>query len=434
MRKTPMSRLISWILVIACMFSLMVLTVCAEEKPLSAEEKTVADVITEAKQGVVQIYALGYDRNNNPQQSWTGTGFCVGNTEDGKGIFVTNWHVVTGEGNYDTDHVRLWILKENCRIRESDYQPDPSKSIECTTLYTTYGNPDFAIIETKVPTTDYKALPLLSSKEISVGEAVYALGYPGSVGEHTDTNSGFDDITVTNGIVSQHIEDVSQDRTLVLMHTAMISGGNSGGPLITEQGAVIGVNTYVYQNIAQNDVINIRYFAVYIDYIIDALDDLSLPYQIYGEPKPKFDGKLLIAAGILLIVLTAAVIVVKKKQSKPASVQTHPEKDPAPGPTTPFDSAFNLKMPDGRIVPVYEKPMIIGRDPSCDIRIPGEYTNIGRKHCSLQVLQGRLILTDMGSLNGIFIHGKRVPTNARVALKNGSSFAIGQSDYVITVI
>jgi S1-C subfamily serine protease len=71
---------------------------------------------------------------------------------------------------------------------------------------------------------------------------VYALGYPGSVTEHSVTSSGINDITVTNGIVSQHMQDAYADETWVLMHTALISGGNSGGPLITAQGAVIGVN------------------------------------------------------------------------------------------------------------------------------------------------------------------------------------------------
>lgn len=430
MRKTPMSRLISWILVIVCIFSLIVLPVCAEEKSLT-------DVLTEAKQGVVQIYGLGYDRYNDPEANWIGSGFCIGNAENGNGIFVTNWHVATGDGEYDADHVRLWILKENCGIRDSDYQPDPSKSIECTTLSTTYGHPDYAIIETNMPVTDYKALPLLSSKEIAVGETVYALGYPGSVTEHSVTSSGINDITVTNGIISQHMQDAYADETWVLMHTALISGGNSGGPLITAQGAVIGVNTYLFDDD--------RYCAVYIDYIMDALDKGSIPYQVHGEPtdpaettepgpsketsKKKSDSKLPIVTGILLVVLATVVfIVIKSKSYKPNEV------GPDPDPTKTVLPAFKLRMPDGRIVPVYDKPMIIGREPSCDIRIPGEYTNIGRKHCSLQVLQGRLILTDMGSLNGIFIHGKRVPANARVALKTGSSFAIGQSDYVITVI
>lgn len=284
-------------------------------------------------------------------------------------------------------------------------------------------------------------MPLLSSKAIAVGETVYALGYPGSVTEHSVTSSGINDITVTNGIISQHMQDAYANETWVLMHTALISDGNSGGPLITAQGAVVGVNTYLFDDD--------RYCAVYIDYIMDAMDKGSIPYQVYGEttgpgettvpgpgpgPGGESSNKLLIAAGILLIVLAAAVIAVIKIQNKAVSGKSNHKKNPAPGPTTPVYPTFKLKMPDGRIIPVYDKPMLIGRDPSCDIRIPGEYTNIGRKHCSLQVLQGQLILTDMGSLNGTFIHGKRVPTNARVALKNGSSFAIGQSDYVITVI
>lgn len=435
MRKTFVLRFAVVIMLMVCLLSSMVLPVCATET-------TVTDVLAETKRGVVQIYGLGYDSYNDPEASWIGSGFCVGNEENGNGIFVTNWHVATGNGEYDEDHVRLWILQENCEIQDRDYQPDPGKSIECTIRSTTYGYPDFAIIETKTSVTEYKALPLLSSEEIAVGETVYALGYPASVTAHGMTNSGIDDITVTNGIVSQHMQDALADETWVLVHTALISEGNSGGPLITEQGAVVGVNTYLFDNN--------RYCAVYMDYIMDALDEESISYQIYETPtepsdKPPVDPETFeISNGVIIaLVLTVAAVVSsfvffgkRKVTEEEENTQTEPDV------TQPVDSdkrgyvveaEYKLRLFDGRIIPVNKNSMTLGRDPGCDIYIKDEDNKVSRCHCRLEILQGTLILSDTGSRNGTFIHGKQVPANTRVALKHGSSFAIGKAEYIITV-
>lgn len=426
MKRKPLFSMIALLLATVCIVSVMILPVCAVDE-------SVSDVLTEAKQGVVQIYGLGYDRYNNPEATWVGSGFCVSNPEDENAVFVTNWHVATGDGEYDENHVQLWILQENCGIRDLDHQPDPSRSIECKIVTTTFGSPDFAILETTKPAADYKALPLLSSKEVEIGETVYALGYPSNVGAVSVSNSGIEDITVTNGIVSQRMQD-SFDATWVLMHTALISGGNSGGPLITEQGAVVGVNTYTF---ADN-----RYFAIYTDYITNALEMEGIPYQVYGEGPGIPVLKIVIIAAIALAVLAAvviAVVVIRKKRAKASA-----KKENADIEVTKADDAqhqnqvqmvtFRLKMPDGRIIPVNKTVMTIGRDPGCDICIAKENSNISRYHCKLEIIQGRLVVSDTASRNGTFIHGKQIPAGTRVALKSGSSFAMGQNDYVITVL
>ena len=58
---------------------------------------------------------------------------------------------------------------------------------------------------------------------------------------------------------------------------------------------------------------------------------------------------------------------------------------------------------------------------------------VSRRHCTLENSGEFLILVDEGSRNGTFIHGKRVPTGTKVALKHGSSFCVGTSENRITV-
>jgi S1-C subfamily serine protease len=207
----------------------------------AASEEEFPKVLAQAKKGVVQIYGLADD--GFFLSSWVGTGFAVGEEGKDSDIFLTNWHVVANNGETPNAEIKLWILQENCPIDDRTLEPDPSLSITCKVLKTTTGYPDYAIIQATEPISGYEALPLLPSEEVLDGTKVYALGYPAVVGDASASHYGIDDITSTDGIVSQHMQYALADNTWVLMHTAKISGGNSGGPLINEFGEVIGINT-----------------------------------------------------------------------------------------------------------------------------------------------------------------------------------------------
>ena len=87
---------------------------------------------------------------------------------------------------------------------------------------------------------------------------VVAAGFPGDVLE-TDLNykallsgdlSAVPGLTVTDGIINT--EQKMGPETNALMHSAALSGGNSGGPLVDMCGRLIGVNTFVRKGRLQN--------------------------------------------------------------------------------------------------------------------------------------------------------------------------------------
>lgn len=433
-------------------------------------------VLAEAKKGVVKIYCLCDD--GYLLHSWSGTGFAVGEAGKDSDIFLTNQHVISCEYGHFSDNIRIWILQENCEINERTGEPDSSKSITCEVLKTTDGFPDYAIIRATEPIEGYKALPLLSSETVPDGLTVYALGYPGVVDNASANHYGIDDITSTNGMISKHMQYTVADNTWVLMHTAQISGGNSGGPLITEDGAVVGLNTYGFGE--SEDNMN-RYCAVYIDYAIDGLKELNLPYELFDvqdpvttnptetqaaeetttETTPQVDEKeepvpvLLVVIGCTAAAVLVAIIILlkrrKEKQQEEARLHQEAERrrieeehrrkeaerrrleEECHKRERQENIVAQLQLNGKTIYPVPASGCVIGRDYDCTIRLPEKTPGVSHHHCKLEFYQGQLVLMDLQSRYGTYIHGTRIPTNTRVALKRGSSFCLGSEQCKFTV-
>lgn len=72
-------------------------------------------------------------------------------------------------------------------------------------------------------------------------------------------------------------------------------------------------------------------------------------------------------------------------------------------------------------VPVLKAPVTIGRAPDNSIAI--DNVSISAHHARVEVQQGRLTLTDLGSLNGTFVNSQRVKS---AALKDGDVISIGK--------
>lgn len=428
-------RLISCILILVLLVSIL---------PVSASaKKDLTKVLAETKQGVVQIYA----RDVYGRKAVYGTGFGVGDAGKDTRVFVTNWHVVTASGVFDASEMEVWILRENCTFDIYGY-PDSTRSIKCEVLKTTSGYPDYAIIRATTDVTGYNALPLMSSKKVEDGTAVYALGYPAEVTLINSHNFGIDDITSTNGMISQHMQVNLVGDTWNLMHTAQISSGNSGGPLINSDGAVIGVNTYVAS--IESD----RYMSIYIDYVMDGLKDLGIEYDTYGSFA--LDDTVLIIGGAVLLVaiIVAIVLLMLKKQKEEQERQAAEQRrmleeqrrreemrrkeeqrrrqEEEKRRQQEINERAHLRCWDGHVAAV-GGGATIGRDSKCTIALPDNSPGVSRTHCRVEMQGGQLVVIDLGSSYGTLIHGKKIPPHTPVALKQGSTFYLGSDKYRFTV-
>jgi len=139
-----------------------------------------------------------------------GSGFIV--SEDG--VILTNNHVVDGA---DEIYVRF----------------NDRKELKAT-LIGADKRSDLAVL--KVEAEDLPAVKLGKSKDLKVGEWVFAIGSP----------FGFD-YTVTAGIVSAKGRSLPNENYVPFIQTDVaINPGNSGGPLFNMDGEVVGINSQIY--------------------------------------------------------------------------------------------------------------------------------------------------------------------------------------------
>jgi S1-C subfamily serine protease len=147
-----------------------------------------------------------------------GTGFFV--TPDGR--VLTAYHVVKG-----ASHIAIKLpdgTEHDAEVDKVDLQND------------------LAVLRTKQPTTEF--LELESAKVLSIGQTVYTLGFPAPeiLGEQVKFTGG--QVSSLSGI---------QGSESLLQVTVPVQPGNSGGPLLTEDGKVVGIitSTAAFQSFVQ---------------------------------------------------------------------------------------------------------------------------------------------------------------------------------------
>ncbi len=66
---------------------------------------------------------------------------------------------------------------------------------------------------------------------------------------------------------------------------------------------------------------------------------------------------------------------------------------------------------------------LVGRSSKCDIIITQD--GMSRKHCRIEVVNGEIFVTDLGSMNGVMIDGEKIRPNVRTEFKQYLTLSFG---------
>jgi pSer/pThr/pTyr-binding forkhead associated (FHA) protein len=85
-----------------------------------------------------------------------------------------------------------------------------------------------------------------------------------------------------------------------------------------------------------------------------------------------------------------------------------------------------VSLTDAPSIPIDKPVIFIGRDSECDV-VLSDSRRVSRKHCCLAHVNNRLMVRDLGSMNGVWINGKRIERTG--TMQPGDELAIGDVRY-----
>lgn len=263
-KATPDPFLTRWLIMTVCIASLMLLwrflpaieawfaprqaveRTVTPRGDLAADEQATIELFEKSRDSVVYISTTQlvrdiWSRNVFSVPRGTGSGFIW----DEAGHVVTNFHVIQGASQ------AMVKLADGRDYRAALVGTSPAH--------------DIAVLKIGVGFKRPPAVPVGTSKDLKVGQKVFAIGNPFGL-----------DWTLTTGIIS------ALDRSLpgdggnpgiehLIQTDAAINPGNSGGPLLDSAGRLIGINTAIYSPSGASAGIG---FAVPVDTVMRVVPQL----------------------------------------------------------------------------------------------------------------------------------------------------------------
>jgi S1-C subfamily serine protease len=186
------------------------------------------------RRSVVRVHGTGYAKE---QEGHAMEGIGSGVVIVDSGIILTNLHVVSGAGRiqvefedgFETEAIVVGARPEH----------------------------DLAVLKAEKIPDDLPAATLRSTSDLAVGDEVIAVGFPFGIGPSVSAG-------VVSGLRRQYRSRSGEALANLIQFDAAVNPGNSGGPLVTADGEVVGIVTAILNPTEQHVFIGIG-FAVPIE-------------------------------------------------------------------------------------------------------------------------------------------------------------------------
>ena len=294
-----------------------------------------------AKEGVVQVNTVFSDDDGTKHIICGGTGFIIGDSEETEYVVTCN-HLINPDS--ETKNAAFEYLGIS---NEDDAWSKISISIEVVvegdvvlsaSVVNSSSELDLAVLQLPQPIYTRTPLTILSEENYDVDslpygltDAVYALGYPDAIRYDSETQYySSNQVIMTSGSI---VNLVSLNGVQVIESDAAVDENNCGGPLVNENGYVIGMNLLTKDGMYACsldstkitkvlDGLGIQYTRINVDPNVEAEKEAQqqeeLEAKAASENNSKNSTKLMImicvgAVAIIAAIVTLVIVLVLRK-------------------------------------------------------------------------------------------------------------------------
>lgn len=387
-----------------------------------------------------------------------GSGFIISS----QGHVATNRHVIAEAD----DAVILYCEGDRVYLRPAE-------------LVAVSSTADLAILKIDpIPSTEVVEI---ATSELAAGQTVMTVGFPGAVDSGTwATLEGVDisgkkgegritspeargdfEPAVFPGAVAKNVTDSG---TRLVLHSAKISGGNSGGPLIDADGRVCGINTALVPaamagadypiSIHVAELVSLaRLHGIRLDVTSSRASNGSvsglhlLLYIVLAAFAVVMFLMVLRKPRTVMVDAMSRVVRSRKHDAVPAVHRSaHPATIPATPRTPPSMNGGGMRLRGRDLHGLsYDIPftqsdfqrgggrLVIGRNNDLS-QLLLSHDSVSRQHATLTLANGSVQVEDRNSGNGTRINGQELPVGSPpVPLRPGDKLTLGEVDLMFEV-
>lgn len=376
-----------------------------------------------AKQSVVRLlvtYRVTDEAYPDIQgaRGWaTGSGFFVGDINDPNVQYiVTAGHVVMHNlysGDVNTERAEITLpsgqtIYPKVTVDEIDVLWNDVTSFTLANVEKYSTEADVAVIKLNGSTNIRKPAVLLDKKNFGSSDVLHAMGFPSSAEMNlADTVSdqllaGTENVVVQTGSFSAWSGNATTHMGDQIVTSANMDHGVSGGPLVDENGYVVGV--CVAGSTSANN------YAVATDEVLKLLGSITEVKYTVGPLQQGLSTTMIIiiAAAVVVIAVLLGLILAGNGKKNSRSLEL---KGSMGGKTVPLKKGV---------------PVVVGRDPNrCQIIYPKDAAGVSSVHCTITFDGKEVTVADNGSSYGTFVGGQKVEPGRPMVMHRGQEVTFG---------
>ena len=383
----------------------------------------------EARNSVVMVYSY-LQLTDGQSAGAMGTGFAIGKPGEAVEYIVTNGHVE----DYGYIGPKAYAGQVYSAGVQVYFSAAENQYVSAEVVYYSPSNEkDIAIIKLPSKTDKRKPITIKNADAVSIGDTAYALGYPG-VASNSQQFSTYDenDITLTRGIISKRTKPAWSTYDAFQMDV-YINHGNSGGPLVDEQGCLIGINASgAVDEQGKSEGVN---FAITSGELVKILDSEHIPYTMAGgglSRVPSWFTYVFLPMGILILAGGILLLVTQKSGQRVPSFAGAKSSKSGQGPAGKGATLLGVTGKyAGQHFDLLTGKVVLGRDPAaCNIVFDRDTPGISGRHCQIAYDRNQdcFVITDLGSTYGTFLgNGKKLTASVPEKIYAGDTFYLADN-------